>query len=125
MEFKRKCICGCERSFWPSRKDQVYLETACRNRVNNGNYSIRMAPYRKIMDFAIEQDFILEGLYKPDAEVLISLPELSNRKIFPEKANQIFYNDKNQITKFCFVKFGCQQIKQNLFKIFNYENNNV
>lgn len=117
MLYKRICSCGCGRSFWAKRIDHEYLEKSCRNRCSNEKYSNRLKPYREIMNFAIEQDILLEQLYRPDTNIFITFSELIKRGIIPAKSLQVVYNQNKEITAFSFVKYGCEIQKPDLFKI--------
>lgn len=106
-----------KRVFFPSRIDQIFCCTSCRNQFNNNAYKLRNEPFKKLSDKLKQQEADLESLLKSRQAVLINYESFAAYGIKIENAKcQTFYAD-GRLKKADFVHFELTHYKENQYKL--------
>lgn len=116
---KRKCNNpDCPQEFYyPTRSDQKYCCTKCRNRVNNQTYKFKMAPYKKISDNLRQQDEDLTNLLKENKAALINFEKFAKYSIDIRRALTLTYYEDGRLKKAVFNNFVLTHFKDQQYKI--------
>lgn len=116
---KRKCKNPtCPKDyFYPSRIDQIFCCTKCRNQYNNHAYKLRNEPYKTISKDLKQQDEELETLLKSNHAVLINYDKLAAYSVKIERAKTLTFYADGRLKSADFVHFELTHFKEQQYKL--------
>ena len=116
MHPDKKCK-FCRRAFQPRRKNQFYCSDQCRHAFGNEKFRNKTAHFEFDKLKAIEQDLVLQSLFRPNQRILIA--ERNFRELSIDITNaktQVFLTDR-KLARAIFTNFILERVDQQIFEL--------
>ena len=117
MSNKRECL-WCGEEFYPTRIDQIFCITKCRNAFHNHAQKEKKAPFKKISDGLQAQEEKLASLYLLDDDgVYFEEDHFEKGGINISLSRQLYFDNNNNLTRVEFLYYALEKTNDNKFKL--------